>query len=44
MAMQQWYVIHTLTGKEAGVKTTIEKTVAANDWGHLLGRILVPTD
>ena len=40
----QWYVVHTLTGKETGVKTTIEKTVAANDWGHLLGRILVPTE
>ncbi len=40
----QWYVVHTLTGKENGVKAAIEKTVAANDWDHLLGRILVPTE
>ena len=40
----QWYVIHTLTGKENGVKAAIEKTIAANDWDHLLGRILVPTE
>ncbi len=40
----QWYVIHTLTGKENGVKAAIEKTTAANDWDHLLGRILVPTE
>ena len=40
----QWYVLHTLTGKENGVKTAIEKTSAANDWNHLLGRILVPTE
>jgi len=40
----EWYVLHTLTGKENGVKAAIEKTVAANDWNHLLGRILVPTE
>ena len=40
----QWYVVHTLTGKENGVKAAIEKTIAANDWDHLLGRILVPTE
>ncbi len=37
-------MVHTLTGKENGVKTTIEKTVVANNWEHQLGRILVPTE
>lgn len=40
----QWYVVHTLTGKENKVKATIEKMVEAHDLGHLLGRILVPTE
>ena len=40
----QWYVIHTLTGKENGVKAAIEKTIGGNQWHHLLGRILVPTE
>ncbi|MCE5218415.1 transcription termination/antitermination protein NusG [bacterium] len=40
----QWYVVHTLTGKENRVKATIEKMVEAEDMGHLLGRILVPTE
>lgn len=40
----QWYVVHTLTGKENKVKATIEKMVDAHDLGHLLGRILVPTE
>lgn len=39
-----WYVVHTLTGKENRVKATIEKMVEAEDLGHLLGRILVPTE
>ncbi len=40
----QWYVVHTLTGKENKVKSTIEKMVEAHDLSHLLGRILVPTE
>lgn len=41
---KQWYVVHTLTGKENKVKTSIEKVTEARDMGHLLGRILVPTE
>ncbi len=41
---KQWYVVHTLTGKENKVKTSIEKVVSARDLTHLLGRILVPTE
>ena len=40
----QWYVVHTLTGKENKVKAAIEKMVESQDLGHLLGRILVPTE
>ena len=40
----QWYVVHTLTGKENGVKIAIAKTITANSWSHLVGRILVPTE
>lgn len=40
----QWYVVHTLTGKENKVKAAIEKMVEAEDYVHLLGRILVPTE
>ncbi len=41
---KQWYVVHTLTGKENKVKTNIEKVAEARDLAHLLGRILVPTE
>ncbi len=40
----QWYVVHTLTGHEDKVKTSIEKVAASRDLDHLLGRILVPTE
>ncbi len=40
----QWYVVHTLTGKENKVKTVIEKSADAYELGHLLGRILIPTE
>jgi transcription termination/antitermination protein NusG len=39
-----WYVIHTLTGKENKVKSSIEKMAEARHLSHLLGRILVPTE
>ncbi len=41
---KQWYVIHTLTGKENKVKTSIEKVAEARDLTYALGRILVPTE
>lgn len=41
---KQWYVVHTLTGKENRVKASIEKMAEARDLSHLLGRILVPTE
>ncbi|MGC9317663.1 MAG: transcription termination/antitermination protein NusG [Armatimonadota bacterium] len=41
---KQWYVVHTLTGKENKVKASIERMAEAKDLSHLLGRILVPTE
>ena len=40
----EWYVVHTLTGKENKVKTAIEKSVEAREMEPLLGRILIPTE
>jgi len=40
----QYYVVHTLTGKENKVKAAIEKMVEAQDLAPYLGRILVPTE
>ena len=44
MRVMQWYVVHTLTGKENKVKSVIEKSADARDLGYLLGRILIPTE
>ncbi|MCD6361631.1 MAG: transcription termination/antitermination factor NusG [Armatimonadetes bacterium] len=41
---KQWFVVHTLTGKENKVKASIEKMAEAKDLSHLIGRILVPTE
>lgn len=41
---KQWYVVHTLTGKENKVKSSIEKMAEARHLTPLLGRILVPTE
>ena len=40
----EWYVVHTLTGKENQVKRTIERSVQKREVDHLLGRILIPTE
>jgi len=41
---KDWYVVHTLTGKENKVKASIEKMAEARHLTPLLGRILVPTE
>jgi len=40
----EWYVVHTLTGKENRGKTAVEKKIEAGEMNHLLGRILIPTE
>lgn len=39
-----WYVIHTFTGHENKVKTSIERRAAAQGIGHKVKRILVLTE
>jgi len=41
---RDWYVVHTLTGKENKVKASIEKMAEARHLTPLLGKILVPTE
>ncbi len=41
---KQWYVVHTLTGKENQVKAAIERMAEARQLQHLLGKILIPTE
>ncbi|MGD9518990.1 MAG: transcription termination/antitermination protein NusG [Armatimonadota bacterium] len=43
MAMR-WYVIHTLTGKEGKVAEAIMRQAAARNIGHLIRRVLIPTE
>jgi transcriptional antiterminator NusG len=43
MAMR-WYVIHTLTGKEAKVAEAITRQAAARNIDHLIRRVLIPTE
>ncbi len=40
----RWYVIHTLTGKEQKVAESIRRQAEAMNIGHLIGRILIPTE
>lgn len=41
---RDWYVVHTLTGKENKVKASIEKMAEARHLTPQLGKILVPTE
>ena len=40
----RWYVIHTLTGKENKVAEAIQRQAEARNIGHLVRRILIPTE
>ncbi|MBC7286954.1 MAG: transcription termination/antitermination factor NusG [Armatimonadetes bacterium] len=40
----RWYVIHTLTGKENQVAEAIQRQAEARNIGHLVRRVLVPTE
>ena len=42
--VKQWYVIHTLTGKEEKVKANIEAKIKKSNLEELATRILVPTE
>ena len=40
----RWYVIHTLTGQEDKVRTTLQKSVEAGQFGGSIGQVLVPME
>ncbi|MCX7599127.1 MAG: transcription termination/antitermination protein NusG [Armatimonadetes bacterium] len=40
----RWYVIHTLTGKETKVAEAIQRQAEARNVGHLIRRVLIPTE
>ena len=41
---QQWYVIHTQTGQESKVKTSLENKVQQGMGAGTIGQVLVPTE
>lgn len=41
---ERWYVIHTLTGKETKVAEAIQRQAEARNVGHLIRRVLIPTE
>jgi transcriptional antiterminator NusG len=41
---KRWFAVHTLTGQEYKVKSSIEKMAESRDMLHLVDRVLVPTE
>lgn len=41
---KHWYVIHTLTGQEEKVRTSLEKAIAAKTCGEAIEQVLVPME
>lgn len=41
---KRWYVLHTQTGYEDKVKTSIETRAEASNFKHLVSQVLVPTE
>ncbi|HJN18361.1 MAG TPA: transcription termination/antitermination protein NusG [Armatimonadota bacterium] len=41
---KRWFAVHTLTGQEYKVKSSIEKMTESREMLHLLDRVLVPTE
>ncbi len=44
MANLQWYVVHTYSGHEDRVKSSVEKAVANLGMGDRIAQVLVPTE
>lgn len=42
--MKKWYVVHTQTGSEDKVKTSLENRIASEGVQELITKILVPTE
>lgn len=41
---KRWYVVHTLTGQEDKVKSSIEKKLSQGELKDLISQVLVPTE
>jgi len=41
---KKWYVIHTQTGSEEKVKSSIERRAEANEMKEMIAQILIPTE
>ena len=42
--MKHWYVVHTQTGLEDKVKTSLENKIAASGLGELIPSVVIPTE
>ncbi|MBM3243765.1 MAG: transcription termination/antitermination factor NusG [Candidatus Omnitrophica bacterium] len=42
--MKNWYVVHTQTGLEDRVKTTLENKIAASGMQDLIASVVIPTE
>ena len=42
--MKKWYVLHTQTGSEEKVKSSIENKIIASGLSELVGEVIVPTE
>ena len=41
---KQWFVVHTLTGKETRVKESLERRAVTEEMGDLVGEISIPSE
>ena len=41
---KQWFVVHTLTGKETRVKESLERRTVAEEMGDLIGDVSIPSE
>ncbi len=42
--MKNWYVVHTQTGLEDKVKTSLEKKIALGNLQELISKVIIPTE
>ena len=42
--MKNWYVVHTQTGSEEKVRSTLEKRIAQAGLGDLISSVIIPTE
>jgi len=42
--MKHWYVVHTQTGSEDKVKTSLESRITAEGVGELISKVIIPTE